>query len=119
MSRKTVMAPFCVLLFLLACIPRQVVKEGELKFSTGHMGMPGENVFVIKADNTFYYYERLLYSEGTFERVDDNKIKLTSIMMGFPIPYKDEKMFHNLSGNTIEVRKNKIFFRGFTMIRAK
>ena len=71
------------------------------KYSTGHMGMSGENVFVFNNKNQFYYYERLGYSEGIFEWVNDRSIRLTSKQIGFDIPYRDEKYYRSLNDKII------------------
>ncbi|TCC97691.1 hypothetical protein [Pedobacter hiemivivus] len=86
-------------------------------YSTGHMGMSGENVFVFKNANQFYYYERLGYSEGTFEWVNDKSIKLTSKVMGFDIPYKDERHYKSLNEKLIVFKGDNLFFEGFILRR--
>ncbi len=82
------------------------------------MGMSGEKVFVFKDANQFYYYERLGYSEGTFEWVNDKSIRLKSKVMGFDIPYKDERHYRSLNGKLILFKGKKLFFEGFILRRA-
>ncbi|WP_316812830.1 hypothetical protein [Pedobacter heparinus] len=93
------------------------IDVSEREYSTGYMGMPGEITFVFKNGNQFYYYERLYYSEGTFVWVDKSKIKLTSKIKGFEIPYKEAKWFQNISNKEITLKANKLLFEGFTLKR--
>ena len=83
------------------------------------MGMPGENVFVFKDGNQFYYYERLSYSEGTFEWIDEKQIKLTSKKMGFDIPYKETRCYRDLSGKIVIFKRNNLLFEGFILKHVK
>ncbi|WP_448103700.1 hypothetical protein [Pedobacter panaciterrae] len=89
------------------------------EYSTGHMGMSGENVFVFKNTNQFYYYERLGYSEGTFDWVSNNSIRLTSKVMGFNIPDKETRYYKDLNNKVIVFKGNKLFFEGFVLKRIK
>lgn len=107
-----------VIITLYSCRTTRI-DVSERKYSTGHMGMPGENVFVFKNENQFYYYERLGYSEGTFVWIDKNKIKLTSKTIGSEIPHKEEKWFKDISNKELTFKKNKLFFEGFIFRRVK
>lgn len=98
-----------VIITLYSC-PATRIDVSERKYSTGHMGMPGENVFVFKNENQFYYSERLGYSEGTFVWIDKNKIKLTSKTIGAEIPHKEEKWFKDISNRELTFNKDKLFF---------
>jgi hypothetical protein len=107
---------FVLILSLLSCRVSRIDVSGS-RYSTGHMGMSGENVFVFKNANQFYYYERLGYSEGTFEWVNDKSIRLTSKVMGFDIPYKDERHYRSLNDKLIVFKGKKLFFEGFILRR--
>lgn len=107
---------FVSTLSLLSCSVSRIDISGST-YSTGHMGMSGENVFVFKNENEFYYYDRLTYSEGTFEWITSKSIKLTSKAMGFDIPYKQEKFSRELTSKIIVSKGNKLLFEGFTLKR--
>lgn len=103
---------FCMAVTMFSCQMHRIGIPGQ-RYSTGHMGMPGENVFVFKDNNSFCYYERLGYSEGTFVWISKNKIRLTSKVMGFDIPYKEERWLKDLTNKEAIFKGNRLFFEGF------
>ncbi len=95
------------------------ISQCEGKYSTGHMGMMGENIFVFKDGNQFYYSDRLYYSEGTFVWIDSKSIKLFSKPMGFGIPYKGSLFHINLSDKIVIFKGSKLYFEGFILKKVK
>lgn len=95
------------------------IDVSETKYSTGHMGMPGEYVFIIKKDGRFCYCERLGYSEGSFVWINKSRIKLTSRIMSPNDDCYKKGFFLDISNEELVFKGNKLLYYSFVLDRIK
>ena len=107
-----------ILIFLSCACSTRKINLDDVKYSTGHMGMPGENVFLFTKGNHFYFYERLSYSEGTYKWLNSNEILLSSEFLNLNKPTAG-KDFRSLNNKIVDLKGKKLYFEDFVFVKVK
>ena len=107
-----------IAIITVSCHTRKLISN-EQKYSTGHLGMPGEYIFIIKKGDKFCYYESAGYSEGTFVRVGENRIKLTTKVIETSDTCEKRGLFLDLSNKELVFKGNKLLYYRLVLSKVK
>ncbi len=103
------------LFLILGCSTSKIgVRLNEMSdrtYSTGYLGMPGEFKFVFLKNSRFYFSERLTYSEGTYEWIDNRQIKFKARYFDNSNPDSLGRKFdRSIDGKTAIIHRKKLIF---------
>lgn len=106
------------LIALVSCKAQSTI-VGTAKFSTGRLHMLNEFFFLLDDKGHFFYSSWGKYSEGRYEIVGKDKIRLQSERIQFSQKHEEDQFYFDMSNSIVKYSTNEIQYNGYRFIKVK